>query len=293
VQSVYQLPETSPCLRIMMQMKAKAAAATGTPLDTSAAAYTHTGLRSSGSVNKHAVSGLQTGMRNFSLNMGRSFRVGWSKDGKIVHAGQAVFSSSCTANNARANRHSVLVELVDTLRWGSSTAAQALGGSGASGSYSDRRTPQHLIEAPMAALLEGAHRVQQNRSAEALTESEQAAAKTAVPSLPHLPLWCLPQANPAELHEYVPFLKMLKATIGAYNAHAPGPQFPDWTVGKALELIDATYGQEKTVFSPDEAVRAVELLPLYEDRQQYLPEVWERRRSLLSAWIESVAVTEG
>ena len=86
---------------------------------------------------------------------------------------------------------------------------------------------------------------------------------------------------------------MLKSCTESYRAFAPHHKHPDWTVTKALELIDATFGQETTSFSADSAARAVEMMPLYEDRAQYAPEVWQRRRNMLSAWIENISVTEG
>ena len=275
----FHLAEDSPCMKIMMQVKARAAQATGSIVDTSAAAYTQAGLRKETA----SVSTLQKGITNYALSMGRTFRVGWSKDGKIVHAGKFTFSGANVAEEVPTvgSVHRVVVEKVDTMRWARNYKPDADFRSAA---------PETILEDPLVAMLTASHQAVQAKN---LTETEAAAQRTVSASLGKLPLWQLPAADPSQLHEYIPFLTMLKSSIAAYQAHAPHHRHPDWTVGKALELIDATYGQEKTTFSADAATRAMELIPLYEDRQQYAPEIWERRRTMLSCWIESVTSTQG
>lgn len=275
----FHLAEDSPCMKIMMQVKAKAARATGVVLDTSAAAFTQGGLRNANQTS--SVGSLQKGITNYALSMGRSFRVGWSKDGKIVHAGKFTFAPVTDAAHSVGSVQRIAVEKVDTMRWTRNYKPDSEAHSAA---------PETSLEGPLLAMLSNAH---QNVAANKMNESETAAQRIVSASIAKLPLWQLPAADPSQLHEYVPFLNMLKSSMSAYQAHAPNSRHPDWTVGKALELIDATYGQEKTFFSADASTRAVELIPLYEDRQQYAPEVWERRRAMLSSWIESVTSTQG
>lgn len=275
----FRFAADSPCMRIMMQVKLKAAAATGVVADQSAANYTQPALRTANSAAVTSVSCMQQGMRNYALSMGRSFRVGWSKDGKIVHAGKVTFTPVGPLNKAVGQCHRIVVEKVDTMRWAKRLNTGELASA-----------PENILEAPLVAMLNASHHVYHGNE---MTDTETAAERAAASNLSKLPLWRLPAADPAELHEYVPFLIMLKSTISAYHDHAPSSKHPDWVVGKALELVDATFGQEKVTFSPDVETRAVEMVPLYEDRQQYGPEVWERRRALLSGWIESVTSTQG
>ena len=275
----FHLPQDSPCMRIMMEVKAKAAAATGSTVDRSAAAYTQPGMTSTTTTT--SVSSLQKGMKNYALSMGRSFRVGWSKDGKIAHAGMFTFKTPTVTPAPAGETHRIAIENVDVFRW---VKSLQIPGEMTS-------SPESLCEVPLDAMLSSStHMPMQSNQ---LSDTEIAASQRAdISYLSKLPLWKLPNADPSELHEYIPFLTMLKSTIGAYSTFASDCKHPDWLVGKAIELIDATYGQETTSFSADPEVRAVEMLPLYEDRQQYLPEVWERRRSMLSSWIERVTATE-
>jgi nuclear pore complex protein Nup98-Nup96 len=273
----FHLVEDSPCMKIMLEVKARAAAATGLRADRSAAAYTKPELSSRAGVT--SVSALQQPMSNYALSMGRSFRVGWSRDGTIVHAGKFTFAAAGSVD-APGQTHRIAVEKVDPLGWARKYKVNGMPVS----------PPESLLEAPLTAILNASHLPVHPPG---LNPTEEAAQARVAPSLGKVPLWRLPLADPSELHEYVPFLTMLKATTDAHTSNAQNPKHPDWTVGKALQLIDATYGQETTVFSADPAVRAAELVPLYEDRHGYAPEVWERRRNMLSAWIESVARCEG
>jgi hypothetical protein len=224
----------------------------------------------------------QRGITDFGLSMGRSFRVGWSADGKIVHPGKLLFAPN---DDAYGRVHRVAVEAVDPLRW---TGRKFPLGS---------TETVCAIEQPLAALLGASHK-ETGASASDLTDSfissTNSSAASAVRSCKALPLWKAPLADPGELHEYIPFLRFLKSSINSYQDCMLHPDHPDWHACKALELVNATFGQEKTAISSDPVQRAFDVVPLFEDRPaQCPPEMWERRRTALSRWLESVVGPQG
>ncbi len=264
-------------VKSLREVKQRAAAARG--LDPSAVdlSYTKTGLVAG--QQGSAAMALRRGMTHHGLSMGRSFRVGWSADGRIVHPGKLLFVPN---DEAYGRVHRVAVEAVDPTRWVSNRFGES--------SVTN-------VEPALSAILASSHQqFGKGSSMNPFSSSPDSAATSAVTSSRQLPQWKGPLADPGELHEYVSFLGMLKKAVAAFQGKTStaDADHPDWLACKALELVDAAYGQEKTSISANPEQRAWDLMPLFEDRPaDGPPEMWERRRMALSRWLEATVAPQG
>lgn len=275
----FQPIHQSPSMMMMMRVKRAAAEATGVAVD-GGTDFTRASL---GSADLRSVSSLQRGMQHYSLSMSRSFRVGWAADGRIAYpGGKLMFSNDGLVGSggvmAKQSMCLVSVERVDPLRW-------------MKAHYDLNCSSTALHEEPLSAILKGSH---QRNTAPPMTTAGNESIRRIAPAVFSLPLWSSPTADPLQFHEYVPFLIMLQGVIGSFTSRTLKTSHPDWATAKAIELINATIGQESSTFSSDESVRAAELMPLYEDRRlQLRPEAWERRREAQSRWMEEVTAPSG
>jgi len=275
----FQPIHQSPSMLMMMRVKRAAADATGVAVD-GGTDFTRASL---GSADLRSVSSLQRGMQHYALSMSRSFRVGWAADGRIVYpGGKLMFNNDGLVGSgavmAKQSMCLVSVERVDPLRW-------------MKAHYDLNCSSTALHEEPLSAILKGSH---QRNTAPPMTTAGNESIRRIAPAVFNLPLWSSPIADPLQFHEYVPFLIMLQGVIGSFTSRTLQTSHPDWATAKAMELINATIGQESSTFSSDESVRAAELMPLYEDRRLQLhPEAWERRREAQSRWMEEVTAPSG
>jgi hypothetical protein len=192
--------------------------------------------------------------------MGRSFRVGWSIDGKIVYPSKLQLSKM--NSNSLHLCHEISVERIDTLKW-------------VHNSYSSNLEQSKLLDSSLEAILASSHKE--------------------IPTLKSIlsPQWITPKSdNLNEIHEYVPFLHMLHSLINIFQEQKIPYSHPDWTVQKALELINAAYGQE-IFYQTDLSREFSRMIPLFEKRIDYSIEQWEQRRTAFSLWISSVCRPEG
>jgi hypothetical protein len=277
----FQPIHQSPSMLMMMRVKRAAAAATGVAVD-GGTDFTRASL---GSTDLRSVSSLQRGMQHYSLSMSRSFRVGWSADGRIAYpGGRLMFSNDGSEGRGVVRTKQsmsmgvVSVERIDPLRW-------------MKAHYDLNCSSTAIHEEPLSSILKGSH---QRNTAPPMTTAGNESIRRIAPAVFSLPQWLSPAADPLQFHEYVPFLIMLQGVIGSFTSRTLKPSHPDWATAKAMELINATIGQESSTFSPDESMRAAELMPLYEDRRPHLrPEAWERRREAQSRWMEEVTAPSG
>ena len=275
----FQPIHQSPSMLMMMRVKRAAAEATGVAVD-GGTDFTRASL---GSADLRSVSSLQRGMHHYALSMSRSFRVGWAADGRIAYpGGKLMFNNDGLIGSgavmAKQSMCLVSVERVDPLRW-------------MKAHYDLNCSSTALHEEPLSAILKGSH---QRNTAPPMTTAGNESIRRIAPAVFSLPLWSSPTSDPLHFHEYVPFLIMLQGVIGSFTSRTLQSSHPDWATAKAMELINATIGQESSTFSSDESVRAAELMPLYEDRRLHLhPEAWERRREAQSRWMEEVTAPSG
>ena len=293
----YQRPVDSPCMQIMLQVKQRAATETGVAMPAAVSdamlmnqTFTQAGLPASERVASGGTS--QRSMRNFTQTMGRSFRVGWSADGRIIHPGKIAFA----ADGSVGRTHRITVERVDPLRWSKLQQQQR----------SQLQEEEQQQPGDEIGRYEGALRV-------ILAASHHQFDPVTHSGSLKMPLWSTPSADPTQLHEYVPFLKMLKGLAAVFKtstqslnrgeegstSSSESHHHPDWAICKALELVDAACGQERAEFSADPAVRAMEIMPQWESTVSQTvtelpePELVERRRTALSNWLASVSHPEG
>ncbi len=213
-------------------------------------------------------------MRDYGLSMRRSFRVGWSRDGRIVHPGKMVFrkaKKSCVdaegddyvlhdelsqtqmqaeqdyAKNgasvdiAYGKSHRVCVEKVECLRWFRSLEEEL----GVSSSM------EHLVERPMQALLQAceldpqtAWLVQDNAEG-GIESGAEVDAPNRLTSI--APLWRLPSATPEDLPRYSRFLGLLRDLGRLSDERRLEKDHPDWSIGAVVSLFSAVCGQEEHV----------------------------------------------
>ena len=213
-------------------------------------------------------------MRDYGLSMRRSFRVGWSRDGRIVHPGKIAIA---TVKGSRADNgddtiqdevsrtqqpaaagggrkkgtedivhgtcHRVYVEKLETLRWFHSVEEEL----GISSSL------EQLVERPMLALLQACeldHRTawlvpdQDEMKAEA-TGYAETDAPNRLSSI--APLWRLPSATLEDLPRYTRFLVLLRDLGSWSDERRLDRDHPDWSIGAAISLFSAACGQEEHV----------------------------------------------
>eukprot|EP00981_Chlorochromonas_danica_P006297 scaffold1355_cov154-Ochromonas_danica.AAC.15 len=185
---------------------------------------------------------LRTGpMGNAYVAMGRSFRVGWSHDGRIVHPGK-FFTEGKDSGFAKEQR--VVVEKIDCCGWARSGWK----------SVAPMTNIQHLLTALRCS---------------STFVNENGASK-----------WLVPQMLTEDFSSNQSFHALLKnlrrCTLLSTTDH------PDWTLEKAISLVDAVFGQEILCgsHSPDWMTSI--------DNSDDHPEKYQRRREAISSWFESV-----
>lgn len=246
----------SRCLQIIMQAKAERAELMG---------ISHIPQSMTKPEMVSAAKGKAYGINDFRLSMGRSFRVGWTPDGRIVHPGKFLFENEI--NSKYSFCHRFVVEKVNPLRWSNIRWPQ------------DAHTVQLSLEKSLHSLLDVSIKSEQLVTHPSGKEE----------MLPH---WRSPTVDIEQTKEYNGFLKFIRITTEQINNRKLPVDHPDWHCGKALELINAAFGQEKE-FSGVATDKTVEIIPFFEDRSTVVPEIWERRREQLSRWLESIASAEG
>lgn len=200
---------------------------------------------------------------DFSLFMGRSFRVGWGPHNEIIYAtncnkGQG---HKISVDNNTDKKFAVQVSKLDPLKWMKSKVSMS-------------STQFHnYIEGPLHALLH-----------QSTLSSSSMFPNLIQPSSISLPL-VAPKANMEDTSEYKRFLDLLDNTINSYEYRNLRSNHPDWYALKAVELISATWGQEKGT----EAFRGnkEEYIPTKEATDRGQP-YWERRREMISKWLEEM-----
>eukprot|EP01038_Epipyxis_sp_PR26KG_P004128 gene4128-5882_t len=277
---------TSPCMKILMEVKQKIAKQTG--LLNQNLSYTKVNV----SNNVSSIAATQRGVRNFSLSMGRSFRVGWSADGRLVHSGRLIFGK----NDSNFGSHQrVSVERVDTIGWLKQKVSR-----------NDMNKVQNEVISHLELSL---HAILKNSFKEFPINHSSSLPFKSHPLAAHNnpPYWRLPSAinhnvdidgqlTPSDLNEYIPFLKLAKEILTSFEYRNLSSEHPDWNVLKAIELINASFGQEKYQFDHNKPLNQLyefDIVPMKEERSTYPIELWERRRVAISEWIESVAKSQG
>jgi hypothetical protein len=215
-------------------------------------------------------------IRDYGLAMRRSFRVGWSRDGRLVHPGKAVFkavqqgaesdqpkndenamedeaSQMMLADETKTNSniedadgkkyrscHRVLIERPDSLRWFRS-AEKELGGSTDSAADLDK-----LVAAPLRIFLDAC---ELDPATVWLVDDDEDE-----PSSPQVnrmtgvaPLWRLPVASLEDLPRYSLFLVMLKGLTQHFSWSLTDRDHPDWPIAASASLFMACVGQEDHV----------------------------------------------
>lgn len=139
------------------------------------------------------------------VSLGRSFRVGWSRDGRIVHPGK-LCSSAVDASFGRDHRF--VVERVDCLAW----------------------SRRNWSVDPMTS----ANSIMNALKCASLCAPDDAVAQ-----------WTLPSGTSTDLPAYMRFCAMIKHLSASWNSVVLPCDHPDWALHKAILLVDAVVGQEK------------------------------------------------
>ena len=200
------------------------------------------------------------GIKDFSLSMGRSFRVGWGPNGQLVHAGRAVSADQ---------GHIIEIEKVDTL----SSSHSRHSSQGGLVAACDVPT---LFRGPLEALLSCSS-----------WEASQVGA----------PLWKSPviydtdgdkERKGTPTKKYNIFLSFLHRLQSSFAQRHLSPEHPDWSVKKAVDLVNAMCGQEQ-----DKLDSMKKQVPLFERMDGDTPALWECRREALSNWLQEICLPEG
>lgn len=179
-------------------------------------------------------------MGNAYIAMGRSFRVGWSHDGRIVHPGK-FFTKSEDPGFAKEQR--VVIEKIDCCGWACSCWKSV--------------APMTNIQLLLTALRCSSKFVNENGASK----------------------WLIPRILTEDFLSNQSFHALLKnlkrCKLLSTTDH------PDWTLEKAISLVDAVFGQEILCdsHSPDWMASI--------DNGNDHPEKYQRRREAISNWFES------
>ena len=174
---------------------------------------------------------------DMALFMNRSFRVGWTPDGRIVHCGHLVFAGQ----HQERTRHCVVIEKCDTF----ATTKQAVVAAAAQEIQSSDllETVSNVLSEPLESVL----------ASSSMSVARQESTKQSEDRLPH---WRIPNADRDALDEYIRFARMLKSLHcslgGDGRTDADNnvrqlfllPQQSTWIILQALSLVDALHGQE-------------------------------------------------
>ena len=249
-------------------------------------------------------------IRDFGLAMGRSFRVGWTADGRIVHSGHSVYKSN---KDTMLNIQQVVIEpsfiYPHTSNTSTNTTKQV--------SEVDTEVDTNLsIEDQyfndiMTCL------ISQSKCHTLLHPPTTTTAATSTNTSEFegkIPLSIIPSANPDDWSEYKRFLVFLRLCKSIYNET---PDYYDitniststsnesnnktrkqteesiiWLGNKILELMQASIGQERwsdTNLVENEAY----FMPFLEQKKNIPIHLWERRREAISQWLQSICEEQG
>jgi hypothetical protein len=286
--------EESPCLNILKEVKARQFASRGLNVSQEDIDCV-TSVRSA--VGRHAGPGDKRPV-DAMLFMGRSFRVGWSSSGKIVHAGNIVFASQQTGADGSSARAAVHVEQVDCTPW--------------SKDFFPDNVPSYRT---VAKLFTAVFECSEQQSTDVVDED----GAVTLPQDMFAPLWRLPRADMSRMDEYLQFVNLLKKLSECYPDEArddsssvmdndeddsPLPRHhPCWVIAKIISFFDAACGQEDSFIERFRTGREVlgssacSMMPLCEDvdteadvneNDRYVT-LWERRREAMSQWLQRIS----
>ena len=256
--------DDSPCLRLMKAVKERhtSVAQLKRPSISCTAMRTVAGGRSQRPIDA-------------ALYMGRSFRVGWSSDGKLLHMGNVNFSKLPTDQTMETThrddgetiqgKHGVIhLQTIETI--------------GSYGNDSFDVIPRLMKSLKSSSLsvvpVNKAHNRQQ------------------------VPLWRLPKADVDLWDEYLRFVCLLKQLLD--DVDTPSKEYdrnhPCWIISRIISLVDAIFGQEVPWITKFKSTGVSDyMMPLNEsqcDSKTILSEtavaLWERRRQNISNWLKSV-----
>jgi len=294
----------SPCLSIMLRVKERHATQHMDTDRSASSALTLTSLTG-------CAGGREGRARrpvDAALFMGRSFRVGWAPDGRLVHCGRLVFPTADESPHSAPTVHRVVVEKVNPV----SRPLRSLSFSRDMETDTDLETESgeeigKSLVLPLKAILSASTVQREEPFLQSQTERYARGERSN-----GLPRWRVPKADPRQLDEYLRFVRLLKdlqtcfhgvSEDGGERAGADGEsrgslryQTPQWRAMKAVELVDACCGQEtlwtqriSTEMSP-RVMR--DRLPLYERRKGFIEARWGRRREWLGKWLEGITGPE-
>jgi len=249
----------------------------------SSASFPSMGHEKSGAPPVHAVTTVSIGKRalrprapvDMSLFMNRSFRVGWTPDGRIVHCGHTVFSEQQHQGNTVILPYTVVIEKCDTLAC-TKQAASSTQEEQTSSELSD--TLKNILSDPFEALL--------TSSTMSIPRKENDDNEKAGWHDDRLPLWRVPRADRGALDEYLRFASLLKSLQGSLGKEGSStserrwkqrlvtPGQSTWVVQQAIALVDAMHGQEDHMIGRLSQGRAVthSMLPPAELRRKVSPD---------------------
>ena len=200
---------------------------------------------------------------DYALSMGRSFRVGWSNTGQIVHAGKSMFKAQ---HESGGKFHGIVVENVYEKIYSKSI-------------NDENKKPNVDI---VKSCLDGMANRHIMMSEDDLLREDN-----------NLPGWQLPKID--STNEYLQFIVMLKDLLEQMGQlGSKSDLFSDsWTLLKCIELIDASYGQEQALI--DRIANGSDTITSFiapcEDGFEKSNIKWLRRREYLSQWLESLVRT--
>ena len=300
--------EDSPCLRILQEVKQEQLEALNVPfVEEDLGCVTSVGATLEG----YAMAGAKKPV-DAALFMGRSFRVGWSSSGKIVHAGNIVFASrkSDDDHDESPSAATIHVEKVDCIAWSKEM-------------FPDNVPSYKTLARFLTAVFD-------------YSEKEVRSIEEDSCALPHVavvpPQWRLPRADTSRMDEYLQFVNMLKKISECYpdeidyveqaDSEDDAPirlprHHPCWVIAKIISFFDASCGQEdlflERIRNGREMLgsRNCSMMPLCEgievttggsagggsnarttvhfdddDSNDRHVTLWERRREAMSQWLQ-------
>lgn len=201
--------------------------------------------------------------KDLLLFQGRSFRVGWSGDGRIVHAGQLMQAKQ---DPQFSHKHRIAVETVSVTQWQERRWAQE----------TSPAISSTVLQLAIDAFVEASDCVPRSESLESAGSN---------PQRELAPLWRMPFSTD-NLDQYNRFARCLKQ-LRSHLAPLMLPRdHPDWTLRMAVSLLDAAAGQEK-LLSPGAVLGDFDYVGVYDEARydgHSSPELWQRRRAMLTQW---------
>ena len=200
---------------------------------------------------------------DYALSMGRSFRVGWTNTGQIVHAGKSMFKAQ---HESGGRFHGVVIENVYDKIHSNSVKDE------------NRKPNVDIVKSCLDGM---ANRHIMMSEDELLREDH------------NLPGWQLPRID--STNEYLQFIVMLKDLLEQMSQLGSKDDLlsDSWTLLKCIELIDASYGQEQALI--DRIANGSDTISSFiapcEEGFVRSDIKWLRRREYLSQWLESLVRT--